>query len=271
MYTLTPAAGARVVRRLDLPCEAAGFERPPCHVQLRFMPVQDGWTLMVRTAPNKASAVAKWLQDARAARVTVAPGLAPRVVRADFEALPAPWQSLLSSLRVHHLGITPEGVASVFVEGTVEQVDALIESLHSQPGARCRPTILEPQPPKLTRRQIDALCTAVALGYYDIPHNLDLRTLAASMGISLGSVSELLRRGESAVIMNFVDSLASAPWDPLEESEWGEAQDASYTPLVTLPGRPLEAPPRVADHTRGVDLVRAERARRASLDPQVQP
>lgn len=271
MQALSPAPAPRVVRRIDLPCTSAGFQRPPCHVQLRFLPVRDGWTLMVRTAPNKSGAVAKWLEDAQAARVTVAPGLAPRVVRADYEALPGPWQALLGALRIHHLGITPEGVASVFVEGTVEQVDALVESLQkAQPGVRCRATILEPQPAKLTRRQIDALCTAVALGYYDIPHNLDLRTLAASMGISLGSVSELLRRGESAVIMNFVDSLAAAPWEPLEESEWTEAQGASYAPLVTLPNRRLEEPAVVPTHPRGLDLLRAERARRAALDPQAQ-
>jgi hypothetical protein len=275
MYTLTPTSGTRVVRRIDLPCVGAGFQTPPCHVQLRFMPVRDGWTLMVRTAPNKSGAVAKWLQEAKAARVTVAPGLAPRVVRADFDALPTPWQSLLSALRVHHLGITPEGVASVFVEGTVEQVDGLLESYQREhPNVRCRQTILEPCVPKLTRRQIDALSTAVAMGYYDIPHNLDLRTLAATMGISLGSVSELLRRGESAVIMNYVDSLASAPWEPLEESEWNEAQDAAYAPLVTLPNRRTQEPMPLLDRgQQAVDLLRAERARRAaaSVDPQVQP
>jgi hypothetical protein len=224
---------------------------------------------MVRTAPNKATAVAKWLQEAKAGQVTVAPGLAPRVVRADFDTLLPAWQSLLSSLRIHHLGITPEGVASAFVEGTVEQVDTLLEALQrEQPGVRCRATILEPQAPKLTRRQIDALCTAVAMGYYDIPHNLDLRTLAATMGISLGSVSELLRRGESAVIMNFVDGLASAPWDPLEESEWAESQEEAYAPLVTLPNRRTEVPP--LDGSRpSVELVRS--ARRAGLDARVQP
>ncbi|HEX2065852.1 MAG TPA: helix-turn-helix domain-containing protein [Candidatus Thermoplasmatota archaeon] len=271
MYTLTPTSGTRVVRRIDLPCTGAGFQKPPCHVQLRFLPVREGWTLMVRTAPNMSSAVAKWLQETPAARVTVAPGLAPRVVRADFEALPTAWQELLSALRVHHLGITPEGVASVFVEGTVEQVDGLLARLQSESAnVRCRATILEPQVPKLTRRQIDALSTAVAMGYYDIPHNLDLRTLAATMGISLGSVSELLRRGESAVIMNYVDSLASAPWDPLEESEWNEAQEATYAPLVTLPNRRTDVEPPLLGRT-GVDLVRAERARRAGLDPQVHP
>jgi hypothetical protein len=107
------------------------------------------------------------------------------------------------------------------------------------------------------------------MGYYDIPHNLDLRTLAATMGISLGSVSELLRRGESAVIMNYVDSLASAPWDPLEESEWHDSQDASYAPLVTLPNRRTEELP-VLDRSRSsVDLLRS--ARRSGLDPQLQP
>ena len=265
MYTLTPSTGARVVRRIDLPCTATGFARPPCHVQLRFMPVSDGWTLMVRTAPNKSSAVAKWLQEHNAAKVNVAPGLAPRVVRADYDGLPSAWQGLLSSIRVHHLGITPEGVASVFVEGTVEQVDALLEAFQrEQPSVRCRQTILEPQVPKLTRRQIDALSTAVAMGYYDIPHNLDLRTLAATMGISLGSVSELLRRGESAVILNYIDSLASAPWDPLEESEWNESQDASYAPLVTLPNRRVEEAA-ATERNAPVDLLRTSRLSRPGM------
>jgi hypothetical protein len=272
MYTLNPSQGTRVVRRIDLPCTGIGFQRPPCHVQIRYMPVADGWTLMVRTAPNKSSAVAKWLQDHHAAKVNVAPGLAPRVVRADFEALPAAWQDLLSSIRLHHLGITPEGVASVFIEGTVDQVDALIESLQKvQANVRCRPTIIEPQVPKLTRRQIDALSTAVAMGYYDIPHNLDLRTLAATMGISLGSVSELLRRGESAVILNYVDSLASAPWDPLEETEWNDSQDASYAPLVTLPNRRVEEAVAAERGRPAVDLVRSQRLSRPPGVSEVQP
>jgi hypothetical protein len=65
--------------------------------------------------------------------------------------------------------------------------------------------------------------------------------------------------------MNFVDSLASAPWDPLEETEWNDSQDASYQPLVTLPNRRLEDDV-VLDNTRaGVDLVRSQRLSRPGM------
>ncbi|MEA3203495.1 MAG: hypothetical protein QOI63_1170, partial [Thermoplasmata archaeon] len=60
--------------------------------------------------------------------------------------------------------------------------------------------------------------------------------------------------------------LAAAPWDPLEETEWAESQDATYAPLVTLPNRRTEELP--LESRPGLDLLRS--ARRAGLDAQIQ-
>ena len=56
------------------------------------------------------------------------------------------------------------------------------------------------------------------MGYYEIPHRVDLRTLATAAGVSLGSVSELLRRAEASILTHYVDS-SLVHWPADEEDE----------------------------------------------------
>jgi hypothetical protein len=198
------------VHRIDLPCERTGFSRPPCPVHLRALPEPGGWTLLLHGAAGKAPALARWLQPhVGVEHVRVGPGLAPKALRAHTTHLPPAWSLVASFAQVHQLDLAPDGHAAWFVAGPRERVWALVQALDAAPHpappdeVRWRPV---PSDPPISRRQMEMLSTAVALGYYEIPHRLDLRTLATRSGISLGSVSELLRRAEGAVLTHYVDT-----------------------------------------------------------------
>lgn len=205
------------VHRIDLSCEQTGFTRPPCAVHLKFLPspaAGETWTLLAQAAAGRPDQLAPWLSPHPGiTNVRVAPGLAPKLLRASITALPVQWASVASLVKVHHLNLAPDGNASWFIEGVRDQVLPLVRHLEAVAGAkpmratevRCRPVSVGGEAP-ITRRQFEALSTAVALGYYEIPHRLDLRALAARTGLSVGSVSELLRRAERAILTHHIDS-----------------------------------------------------------------
>lgn len=220
---------AATVHRIDLPCERTGFTTPPFDVHIKFLPLsppQTGWTLLAHAAAGKPDILARWLKPHPGIEdVRVAPGIAPKLLRAKVQELPAAWSLVASYARVHHLDLGPDGHASWFVEGVRDQVWALVQQLDQTsptPMApteiRCRPVHGGRSDAPISRRQFETLATAVALGYYEIPHHLDLRALASRTGISLGSVSELLRRAEAAVLTHYVDSSLMG-WPALAEEE----------------------------------------------------
>ncbi|MFA5944017.1 MAG: helix-turn-helix domain-containing protein, partial [Candidatus Thermoplasmatota archaeon] len=93
---------------------------------------------------------------------------------------------------------------------------------------RCRPVLGGVGTMAISRRQFEALSTAVAMGYYEIPHRIDLRALAKTTGVSLGSISELLRRAEATILTHYVDSNLMG-WPLAEEDEL-----RSFRPMVDL-------------------------------------
>jgi hypothetical protein len=197
--------------RVDLPCDATGLGTPPAEVHIKLFPSGDQWTLMAHTQAGKLDGVAKWLrQHTPVLEIRMAPGLAPKMLRARLPAPPPAWSAAAAHVRVQYLELAPDGHASWFIEGTREAVQGWLASMDGSPAlegaVRCRPVAATLGDAHITRRQFQVLSVAVALGYYEVPHCLDLRTLATRVGISLGSVSELLRRGEAAVITNYVDS-----------------------------------------------------------------
>lgn len=204
------------VHRVDLPCEQTGFSTPPFDVHLKFLPspaAREGWTLLAHAAAGKTEVLARWLKTHPGVdQVRIAPGLAPKLFRASMATLPPAWATVASFVKVHHLDLGADGHASWFIEGVRDQVWALVQHLELSPkplGAtevRCRPVTGDAYFSPISRRQFEALSTAVALGYYEIPHRIDLRQLAATTGVSLGSVSELLRRAEGAILTHYVDS-----------------------------------------------------------------
>lgn len=203
------------MHRIDLPCEQTGFSVPPFDVHVKFLPSPSsaGWTLLALTSPGKPDILARWLRAQPGIEgIRVASGLAPRLLRARVAQLPAAWALVSAYGRVHHLDLSSDGHAAWFVEGLPDQILALVQHLgrvapeDRAAAVHCRPVLGARGSAPLSRRQFEALSAAVALGYYEIPHRIDLRKLAAVTGVSLGSISELLRRAEGAVLTQYVDS-----------------------------------------------------------------
>ena len=225
------------VHRIDLPVAQTGFTTPPCDVHIKFLPspaTNEGWTLLAHAAAGKPDALARWLKPHPAITdIRVAPGIATKLLRARAAVLPGEWATVASFTKVHHLDLAPDGNAAWFVEGVRDQVWALVRHLEQSSTAplgstevRCRPVVGNDRGAPITRRQFEALATAVSLGYYEIPHRLDLRTLAARTGLSLGSVSELLRRAEGAILTHYIDSSLMG-WPPNDELEPNPFRPAS--------------------------------------------
>jgi hypothetical protein len=255
---------ASTVHRIDIPCQKSGFTAPPYDVHIKFLPpAQPGepWTLLAHAAAGKPDALARWLRThAGIEQVRVAGGLAPKVLRAKAALLPSAWAAVSTFVRVHHLNLAPDGHASWFVEGTREQVLAMVnlldiaQQIPSSPSdVRCRPVRPLQNEPPISRRQFEALSSAVALGYYEIPHRLDLRALGQKTGISLGSISELLRRAEGAVLTHYVDSHLLS-WPEISEQEPGEAAAPVQLARPFERRAPLDLAPAAA--TRAGDVAR---------------
>ena len=205
--------GVTTVHRIDVPCESTGFTPPPFDVHLKFLPpaAAEGWTLVAHAAAGRPDALALWLRPHPGIeQVMTAPGIAPKVLRARTRALPSAWAHMAAHVRVHHLDLAPDGTASWFIEGDRARIALLAGQLQASLGGRadvrCRAVQGAADGPAVSRRQFEALASAVSMGYYEIPHHIDLRTLASRTSISLGSVSELLRRAERAIITHYVDS-----------------------------------------------------------------
>jgi len=157
--------------------------------------------------------------------IRVAPGIAPKLLRATVPALPPAWALMASFVKVNHLDLCSDGQASWYVSGARDEIMAVVHQLSRTQDAyaksnpeelddeilatqqvRCRPVYIGSEPVPVTRRQFEALSTAVSLGYFEIPHRIDLRSLDTVADISLGSVSQLLRRAESTILTNYVDA-----------------------------------------------------------------
>jgi len=215
-----PAGPSLVSRRIDLPGAAAGFaEPPPCRVHLKFLLRGDRWTLLALSAPGMPAKVARWLMPFGPAEIAIAPGIAPRVLRAKFDVLPPLWKQMLATVIVHYVDLTPEGSASIFVADSLDKVERFVKVLRVESSVvRARKSLPGPARVELTARQLEVLALAVALGYYETPHKVGLRALAKKLGLSVGATSELLRRGESLIITSYVDALTASKWKQLQES-----------------------------------------------------
>lgn len=194
--------------RFDLPCEALGFEPPPASLQLRFLPHGTGWTLVILVAAGKAREAKAWLNgQAPDARITTAPGLAPRTLRCELDPVPAEWLGWLTAARIIQVSLAQEGTATLFVQGTALQLADLASKI-SDIGNPVRHRVSATRPLEeiaITPRQLEVLCNAVAMGYYDVPHRIDLRQLGKAMDLSVSAVSQLLRRAQGQIIRGFID------------------------------------------------------------------
>lgn len=192
----------------------------------------EGCTFLALTEPGKAADIARWLETFQPSRLDIAPGLAPKGIRARFDTTPGPWTSLLAEIPIAYLVLTPQGIASLFVEETRDTVRGLVARLRrTWPEIRSRETHIGQHNVRLTPRQLEILSLAVALGYYELPRRIDLRTLCKKMGISLGAGSELLRRGEALIMTSHVDSLTAHDWQEMEhmvDADWDDTTSLDH-------------------------------------------
>lgn len=201
-----------IAHRVDLSCSMAGLEPPPAPVHMKFYTSRDRWTLFAFTTAGKPAAVGEWLRQYRPDTMNIAPGLAPKYLRADFGDLPDPWDRLVCGANVPYLELTPMDTLSIFIEDMQENVQRFVGSLRNRFPDDGELNVRERwrddgwKGVGLTSRQHEVLSTAVAWGYYEVPHKLNLRTLSEKLGISVGAISELLRRAEARVIKAYIDS-----------------------------------------------------------------
>lgn len=208
---------SRVARRIDLPCDGAGFPAPPVAVHLspRIRESRDsGWSLTARMDAGKMRTVADWLERWDPTAVQPAEGLAPKSLHAEFKEIREPWQ-ILEAVRVDHIVLTPAGTATLIVEDAPERVEGFVQGLRGRAGTKNRLRVREYhggprfQENRLTRRQEEVISLAVALGYYEVPRKVDLRGLANKLDLSLGATSELVRRGEAMIVSSYIDALTA--------------------------------------------------------------
>lgn len=194
----------RQARRIDLACTVAGFDAPPVALQIKMISGIQTWHALILAPAGKTAAAGDWLLQHCDAQFGQPSDVGERVLRAKIPVLPHTWEILFKSADVHHIDISPHGMAAIFLDASNQQVRELLDALHiDQEVTRTRLNL--GGPPELTKQQGHVFAAAIALGYYDIPHNINLRMLAKHLGTSLGTTAEVLRRAESAIMKNYAD------------------------------------------------------------------
>lgn len=209
-------------QRVDVPCTSLGFLRPPPgDLHLKFLQSGRGWTVLMLTRATTVGATAKWFEaEYPNATTVVAPGIAPKTIRAQADDLPPRWLRWLKAIRVHHLDISPDGAATLFVEGSSAQLVDLLKAVKAGDArAYARPLAIRSPSLDLSPRQKEIISRAVALGYYQIPHRVGLRELGQRMGLSVSAASQLLRRAEAVIIHAYADEEGGKDWPTPEQQE----------------------------------------------------
>lgn len=201
----------RASARLRTSASLLGFTPPPVLLRIKLLEGPHYWSLFVQ--PQAGSGVApivEWLEPWSPLRLEFG---SRRVLRADFDPLPAQWRRF-NSVELQLLVLYPDGSAIASVVGThgaLATFGRLLATTTSLDIQQVRDTPRDV--PLLTTAQDDALRAAIDAGYYRIPRPLNLHQLAAKLGISAASLSERLRRAEGRIIMRYANSGAATPWD----------------------------------------------------------
>lgn len=199
-----PGAVARAPRRADAgPGRDTRHGDPP-------QPGHGGPLMTATCPPGRAQAAARWVQGVADAEVEVEGGLAPTTVRFRFTVPPPGWAPLQDAAGLRRLDVHPEGICSLFLDAAPGQAQLLADELGWLEPPRVR-QVADAPGSQLTHRQQRALSLAVSLGYYEIPRRIDLGGLASRIGVSSSALSELLRRAESALVMDYCDRSDERP------------------------------------------------------------
>lgn len=207
------AAPAQVTIRTT--ARALAFTAPPVSIRLKFVIFTRFWSIFVQPLerlerPGMAS-VLEWIDTWRPLRIEFG---SRRVLRADFDPLPAAWLQHFHAVDVEELILYADDTAIATVRGPHAALAAFARTLTADTHADVREVREAPRDvPLLTAAQDAALRGAVEAGYYQIPRPLNLHQLAEKLGVSSASLSERLRRAEARVILRYVREGNVTPWD----------------------------------------------------------
>lgn len=204
--------GGRLVCQVQVPLEILGLATPPHTLRLRLMTAGEGWRLLAWSEAGEIDAAVAWLEQLdgwQQAETTKRP---QHLVVLETPELPPPWTWASRATGGVRLTLRPDGRASVSAEGTHDEVDGFLSHWENQGYDVITSVLPSPIAPDigagiLTRRQSEALSRAAAAGYYDIPRRVRLEDLAAEMEMSMGGLSELLRRAEARLVKAYISTL----------------------------------------------------------------
>lgn len=189
-----------------------GFTDPPVVLRLKLLEGPYHWSLFVQPQPgDRIGDIVDWLERWSPLRIEFG---SRRVLRADFDPLPAAWRRTFRSLSLQMLVLYPNGAAIATVTGKHAALATFGRMQASESSMKVQEVRDTPRDvPLLTPAQDEALRAAVRAGYYRIPRPLNLNQLAAKLGIAPASLSERLRRAEGRIIMRYTNEGATTPWD----------------------------------------------------------
>lgn len=206
-----PERPIRVSARLRTSASLLGFTPPPVLLRLKLLEGPHYWSLFLQPQENaRISILIEWIEPWSPLRVEFG---SRKVLRADFDPLPAAWRQRFRSLELQMLTLSPDGTAAAHVIGSHAALAAFGRTLSTDLETISQVGDTPRDVPLLTRAQDEALRAAIQAGYYRIPRPLNLHQLAAKLGISPASLSERLRRAEGRVILRYANEGATTPWD----------------------------------------------------------
>ena len=206
------AGPVRASARLRTSASLLGFTPPPASLRLKLLEGPHYWSLFIQPqAASRVATIVEWLEPWSPLRLEFG---SRKVLRADFDPLPAAWLQRFRSLQLQMLILYPNGTAIVNVIGPHHALATFGRSLTAASNIDVSEVRDAPRDtPLLTRAQDEALRAAIAAGYYRIPRPLNLHQLATKLGISPATLSERLRRAEGRIIMRYANEGATTPWD----------------------------------------------------------
>lgn len=228
---------SRAFARFTASASHLGFPPPPVTLRLKLLQGPRCWSLFLQPqAASRVAQIVEWLEPWSPLRIEFG---SRRVLRADFDPLPAEWLARYRSIELEMLVLYPDGSALATVVGPHAALAAFGHLLLSSTAIRInRVGGIAPDVPLLTKPQDEALRAAIAAGYYHIPRPLTLRQLAARMDVSPASLSERLRRAEARVLTRYAEHGGTSPWDARTIFD-AQPSDDPPRGAAELPARPL--------------------------------
>lgn len=214
------APGDRLVAQVQVPVGSLGLATPPHTLRVRLMNAGKGWRLMAWSEDGEIEGAVTWLKELDGWTPAATTKRPEHLVVLEAADLPSGWTWARKPTGAITLTLRPDGRASLSAEGLGKDLGPFVSYWEDQGHTVSTSAVPSPIAPDigagiLTRRQSEALSRAAAAGYYDIPRRVRLEDLAGEMDMSMGGLSELLRRAESRLVKAYISTLPG----PGEEDE----------------------------------------------------